>query len=151
MKSNLLHPPTKHSRSPSVHWKYQQRLGRGGGGFTASPVAADGVVYAGSSYEKQALMAIRLDGAEGDITGTDNVVWTRSRGTPYVPSPLLYDGMLYFSQSNQNAMTAITTPRQPSSASAIVAAANSRSPRSQWDAARNVVDSAAPNESSATR
>ena len=25
--------------------KYQQRLGRGGGGFTASPVAADGKVY----------------------------------------------------------------------------------------------------------
>ena len=62
----------------------------------ASPVAADGMVVAGSSYDKRALLAIRLDGATGDITGTDQVAWNRLRGTPYVPSPLLYDGMLYF-------------------------------------------------------
>ena len=50
--------------------KYQQRLGRGGGGFTASPVAADGKVYftseegdvyvvkAGSNYELLATNAL---------------------------------------------------------------------------------------------
>ena len=37
--------------------------------IVASPVAADGIVYAGSSYDKRALLAIRLDGARGDITG----------------------------------------------------------------------------------
>jgi outer membrane protein assembly factor BamB len=63
--------------------------------IVASPVAADGVVYAGSSYDTRALLAIRLDGARGDITGTNQVVWTRRRGTPYVPSPLLYDDSLY--------------------------------------------------------
>ena len=62
----------------------------------ASPVSADGMVFAGSSYDKRALVAIRLDGAKGDITDTDQVVWSRFRGTPYVPSPLLYDGSLYF-------------------------------------------------------
>ncbi len=62
----------------------------------ASPVAADGMVYAGSSYDTRALLAIRLEGARGDITGTDQVVWTRTRGTPYVPSPLLYGDSLYF-------------------------------------------------------
>jgi outer membrane protein assembly factor BamB len=62
----------------------------------ASPVAADGMVFAGSSYDKRALLAIRLDGAAGDITGTDRIAWNRFRGTPYVPSPLLYDGGLYF-------------------------------------------------------
>ena len=46
----------------------------------ASPVSADGMVFAGSSYDKRALLAIRLEGAEGDITGTDKIVWTRSRG-----------------------------------------------------------------------
>src|SRR5262249_37493045 len=61
----------------------------------ASPVAADGVVYAGSSYDTRALMAVRLDGAKGDVTGTDRVVWFRRRGTPYVPSPLLYGDSLY--------------------------------------------------------
>jgi outer membrane protein assembly factor BamB len=62
----------------------------------ASPVAADGMVFAGSSYEKKALLAIRLEGARGDITGTDTVAWTRVQRTPYVPSPLLYHGVLYF-------------------------------------------------------
>ena len=62
----------------------------------ASPVAADGMVYAGSSYDTRALLAIRLDGARGDITGTAQVVWTRTRDTPYVPSPLLYGDSLYF-------------------------------------------------------
>ena len=64
--------------------------------IVASPVSADGMVFAGSSYDKKALLAIRLDGAAGDITGTDRIAWSRIRGTPYVPSPLLYDGSLYF-------------------------------------------------------
>ncbi len=63
--------------------------------IVASPVAANGIVYAGSSYETQALLAIRLEGAKGDITGTKQVVWSRRRGTPYVPSPLLYGNSLY--------------------------------------------------------
>ena len=54
------------------------------------------MLFAGSSYEKRAFLAIRLDGAKGDITGTDRVAWTRSRGTPYVPSPLLFGDSLYF-------------------------------------------------------
>ncbi len=36
----------------------------------ASPVYADGVLYAGSSYVTRAMLAIRLDGASGDLTGT---------------------------------------------------------------------------------
>jgi outer membrane protein assembly factor BamB len=62
----------------------------------ASPVAGDGMLYVASSYEKQALLAIRLAGAKGDITGSDHVVWKRTRLTPYVPSPLLYGKTLYF-------------------------------------------------------
>jgi outer membrane protein assembly factor BamB len=64
--------------------------------IVASPVAGDGMVFAGSSYEKRALLAIRLAGAEGDITGGGNVAWNRFRGTPYVPSPLLHGDALYF-------------------------------------------------------
>jgi outer membrane protein assembly factor BamB len=63
--------------------------------IVASPVAANGVVYAGSSYDTRALLAVRLDGAHGDITGSQQVLWTRHRGTPYVPSPLLYGDSLY--------------------------------------------------------
>lgn len=64
--------------------------------IVATPVASDGMVFLGSSYEKKAFLAIRLDQAKGDITGTDCVAWTRSRGTPYVPSPLLYGDVIYF-------------------------------------------------------
>ena len=64
--------------------------------IVATPVAANGMLFAGSSYEKKAFLAIRLDGAKGDITGTDRIAWSRNRGTPYVPSPLLYRDSLYF-------------------------------------------------------
>jgi outer membrane protein assembly factor BamB len=64
--------------------------------IVASPVAADGMVFVGSSYEKRRMFGIKLAGAKGDITATDNVAWRRARRTPYVPSPLLYDGWLYF-------------------------------------------------------
>ncbi len=75
--------------------------------IVATPVAAGGMLYVGSSYEKRALMAIRLGQARGDITSTDHVVWARSRGTPYVPSPLLYDGALYFLTHYQNVITRV--------------------------------------------
>ena len=70
--------------------------------IVASPVAGEGMVFAGSSYEKQAMLAIRLEGARGDITGGERVVWTRNRSTPYVPSPLLYRSALYFLRHYQN-------------------------------------------------
>ena len=73
----------------------------------ASPVAGDGMVYAASSYDKQAMLAIRLDGAIGDITGTDRVVWTRTRRTPYVPSPLLYGDSLYFLRHYQGILSRV--------------------------------------------
>lgn len=75
--------------------------------IVASPVAAGGVVYAGSSYDTRAMLAIKLDGARGDITGTGQVVWTRRRGTPYVPSPLLYGDTIYNLQHYQGVMVRI--------------------------------------------
>ncbi len=71
----------------------------------ASPVAGGGMVFAGSSYEKRSLLAIHLDGARGDLTGTDRVAWTRDRATPYVPSPLLYRGALYYLSHYQGILT----------------------------------------------
>ena len=73
----------------------------------ASPVGAQGMVYVGSSYDKQAMLAIRLAGARGDITGTDRVAWTRRRSTPYVPSPLLYGDSLYFLRHYQGILSRV--------------------------------------------
>src|SRR6185436_14533812 len=39
----------------------------------SSPVHWQGIIIAGNSYYSQAMLAIRLAGAKGDITGTDRV------------------------------------------------------------------------------
>ena len=75
--------------------------------IVATPVYADGRVFVGSSYEKRALLAIDLKDAKGDISETDHVAWERRRGTPYVPSPLLVDGHLYFLAHYQNVMSRV--------------------------------------------
>ena len=62
----------------------------------ASPVSENGKVYLGCSYDKRALIAINLNGAKGDITDTSHVMWSTNKRTPYVPSPLLYKGTLYY-------------------------------------------------------
>ncbi|MBN4074023.1 PQQ-binding-like beta-propeller repeat protein [bacterium AH-315-E10] len=66
------------------------------GNVVATPVYSKGVVYVMSSYEFQAALAINIDGASGDISKSKSIIWKLDRFTPYVPSPLLYDGRLYF-------------------------------------------------------
>ena len=73
----------------------------------ASPVAADGLVYVANSYDWKAMLAIRLDKASGDVTGTDAVVWVRDRDTPYVPSPVLDGRNLCFVKHNQAVLTCV--------------------------------------------
>lgn len=77
-------------------------------GMTANviptPVSADGVVYATSGFRGNALLAIRL-GRTGDLTGTDAIVWSLSKATPYVPSPLLYEDRLHFFSGNNAVLT----------------------------------------------
>ena len=68
----------------------------------SSPVYWRGLVIAGNSYYSQAMMAIRLAGAKGDLSNTTNVAWRLNRLTPYVSSPLLYDDTLYHVRHNQN-------------------------------------------------
>lgn len=73
----------------------------------ASPVAGDGFFFAGSSYDTKAFLAIRLNGACGDLTGSDHVVWSRNRATPYVPSPLLAGGTLFFLHHYQGVLIGV--------------------------------------------
>jgi outer membrane protein assembly factor BamB len=71
-----------------------------------SPVYADGMVFVTSGFQGNNLKAIRLAGAHGDITGTSAIAWTLDRDTPYVPSPLLYDGTLYLLKTNAGILSA---------------------------------------------
>jgi outer membrane protein assembly factor BamB len=58
-----------------------------------------------SGFRGNSLKAIDLTKARGDITGTAAIVWSYDRDTPYVPSPLLYDGLLYVLKSNSGVLT----------------------------------------------
>jgi outer membrane protein assembly factor BamB len=59
-----------------------------------APVYHEDLVYVMSGYLNPNLMAIRL-GRTGDLTGSDAVVWSTSRGTSYSASPVLFDDKLY--------------------------------------------------------
>ena len=80
------------------------------GGQTAnaipSPVVLGDMVICMSGYRGAAAKAIPL-GSRGDITGTDKVIWSLGKGTPYVPSPLLYEDRLYFTQRNSGILTVV--------------------------------------------
>ena len=71
-----------------------------------SPVAGGGMVFATSGFRGAALYAVRL-GSTGDLKGTDAIAWSRDKATPYVPSPLLYDGKLYYYSGNNNVLTCL--------------------------------------------
>ncbi len=77
------------------------------GNIVASPVGANGMVFAAGSYEKQTLLAIRLAGAKGELSGTKQIVWRKNRSTPYVPSPLLYGGWLYYLRHYQGVLSRV--------------------------------------------
>jgi outer membrane protein assembly factor BamB len=70
-----------------------------GSNVIPAPVAAGGVVYAMSGHRDPNALAIRL-GREGDLTGTDAVVWTNNKGNSYTGSPVLHDNKLYFVSDN---------------------------------------------------
>jgi len=65
-----------------------------------SPVGEDGIVIATSGFRGNNLKAIRIADAKGDLKGSKALLWSLDRDTPYVPSPLLYDGFLYLLKSN---------------------------------------------------
>ncbi len=68
------------------------------------PIVEGDTVYCMTGYKGHALLAIPITGT-GDVTS--QIKWKADRGTPYVPSPILYEGQLYFTQSNQGILTSI--------------------------------------------
>jgi outer membrane protein assembly factor BamB len=59
-----------------------------------SPVASGDRLFAVSGRDHFTL-AIRLDGARGDLTKT-HIAWKAKSGAAYVPSPVVHDGLYYF-------------------------------------------------------
>ena len=73
-----------------------------------TPVVGHGLVFA-SSGRSGPTLAIR-PGGSGDVTGT-HVAWKEVKGSPFVPSPLLYGNELYLI----NDMASIATAYAPAS------------------------------------
>ncbi|MCJ7581115.1 MAG: PQQ-like beta-propeller repeat protein, partial [Candidatus Aminicenantes bacterium] len=76
-------------------------------GNISTPVAADGIVYVGSGLQTGKISAIRLNGAKGDITGSSSILWTYEKHFPYVPSPLIHNGFLYFTKGEVGFLTCL--------------------------------------------
>ncbi|MEE2713067.1 MAG: PQQ-binding-like beta-propeller repeat protein [Planctomycetota bacterium] len=81
------------------------------GGMTRScvptPVVVNGICYIMSGFMGAVLQAIDIGSAKGDIEDTPSLRWVHKRGTSYVPSPLVYDGFLYFLRVNSGTLSCI--------------------------------------------
>jgi len=67
-----------------------------------------GILYlASGKMDSPRMLAVDLHGAKGDLDGSRAVLWTRDRDTPYVSSPLLYRGQIYFFKHVTSLLTAV--------------------------------------------
>ena len=73
-------------------------------GAIPSPVVGFGKVYCMTGYKDPRLLAIEL-GRTGDLSDSDAIAWKLEKGTPYVPSPLLYGDKIYFTQNIRAALS----------------------------------------------
>lgn len=64
-----------------------------------APVIHNNTVIVMSGHRDPNRMAIKL-GRDGDLTGTDAIVWQNTKGNSYTPSPVLFEGRLYFATDN---------------------------------------------------
>lgn len=80
------------------------------GGQTGNPIPTPirykDTVICTSGFRGEAMYAIPLS-AKGDISNSETIVWTFNKNTPYVPTPVLYDGQLYFVKSNDAILTSV--------------------------------------------
>jgi outer membrane protein assembly factor BamB len=73
--------------NPKAHYNPTLRL-------VASPATAPGLIVVPSA-KNGPVIGLRPDG-KGDITNsTEFILWKRPRNTPDVPSPVIYDGLVY--------------------------------------------------------
>ena len=74
-----------------------------------APVYQNGTVYVMSGYRDPKLLAIKL-GKEGDLTNSDSILWSHTRGLAYTTSPVLFEDKLYVVTDNGmiSAFNAIT-------------------------------------------
>lgn len=70
------------------------------------PVRFGDSVVCMTGYRGNAIYVIQLD-AEGDVSDSEAVVWNRNDAAPYVSSPTLYKGQLYFTKERSGVMSSV--------------------------------------------
>ena len=88
------------------------RLGGNSEITTPTPIVAHDLIYVTSGYRPiQPIYAIKVGAANGDITlakdkeTNDFIAWSKQRGGPYMPTPIVYGGHFY-TCSNNGVLTA---------------------------------------------
>lgn len=80
------------------------------GGQTGNPIPTpmviDDMVICMTGFRSNAAFGIPLD-SQGDITGTDKIVWSRKDIGPYVPTGVLYQGNIYSTKGGNAVLTSI--------------------------------------------
>ncbi len=71
-----------------------------------SPVREGDTVICMTGYRGNAIYAIPLN-ASGDISDSDQIAWYRNDAAPYVSSPVLYKGTLYFTKSRGGVVSSV--------------------------------------------
>jgi outer membrane protein assembly factor BamB len=72
-----------------------------------NPMYANGILYLISGFRGNAIKAIDLAKAKGDITGTPAILWEYNQDASYTPSAILMDGLLYFLKGNNGILTCL--------------------------------------------
>jgi outer membrane protein assembly factor BamB len=70
-----------------------------GSNVIPAPILHKDTIIVMSGHREPNRMAIKL-GREGDLTGTDAVMWQNTKSNSYTPSPVLHDGRLHFVTDN---------------------------------------------------
>ncbi len=77
-------------------------LGALTGNVIPTPIHVDGRLYLTSGFRGAAMQCIDLARAQGDLADSDAVLWTADKHTPYVPTPVCYDGIIYYTKVNDS-------------------------------------------------
>jgi outer membrane protein assembly factor BamB len=75
-----------------------------------SPVLQQGLVYLASGYRGTMLQAVDPAAARdlgGDLEGTAALVWSHTENTPYVPSVVVSEGLIYFIKHFRNILSCL--------------------------------------------
>ena len=107
-RAELVTNATKHVRGyDPATGKELWRLAGNSEIVTPTPIAAHGLAYVTAGYSPiQPIYAIKLGAANGDITlaegkeSSETIAWSKKRGGPYMPTPIVYGDHLYTCANN---------------------------------------------------